>query len=821
MSDARAALFYAAVRWLQRQAKQPILLVLDDLHWADADSLALIGVLARRIERLPVGILAAVRPWPPAATELATMLAADSRAVVESLGPLSADAAEQLLHTRLDATMLDRELTDRALGLTAGNPLLLEQAALMIRRGGVLPEGGGEYELLTPRITALSVGTRRFAESASVLGLRFRSRWAAKLAELEPEPALDAVIELTASGLVRSGEGGALTFVHPLFRQALYDGVAEPVRQQMHAKAFSVLEAAGARSEAAEQAVVGDLFGDAAAIEVLANAGRDAMRAGAVATAARLLRSGARLAGERAATSVLLDLAEAELLSGDPAATLDICHRILAGSPEVPADAVNALRLLGRACFFLGNLAESDSRYQEAVERSESDDPAFAAEVALEHATVSLFAGGPGRSLPSAVRAREVASGAGTGVRAAADLGWGMQAFMSGDPSGLDVARRGADVVVSRGLTDRAASLGFFGTIAACAEDFDAADSALKTALAWAERTGDPIIAALLSTTWAMSLLRRGRLTEALERVVSASALGDVAPGAVPLAVAVEATILFELGKADEAQRLAGIGQRLAEERHEWLPLLWLDLLAMRRALASGHAAEAAARADHLSSLAATLDLREPALVPWAGTAMAAYAAAGRGDAVGGVISGLQATDDSGGRRWPAAMILRGRALLADIEGNVADACGHYTEAARLSEHLPIERIELLCEHGALLRRDNQPVAARTPLGEALQLAEVIHAARLASVAQEELALAGGRRRRRRDENALTAAEERVAALAADGLTNAEIAGSLFISRKTVDTHLQHIYQKLGINSRRDLMRRAFSGNPSHDDDAE
>ncbi|HEU0316119.1 MAG TPA: helix-turn-helix transcriptional regulator [Solirubrobacteraceae bacterium] len=119
---------------------------------------------------------------------------------------------------------------------------------------------------------------------------------------------------------------------------------------------------------------------------------------------------------------------------------------------------------------------------------------------------------------------------------------------------------------------------------------------------------------------------------------------------------------------------------------------------------------------------------------------------------------------------------------------------------------LPLERIETLLEWGAFLRRRGQLLRARPVLGEALAAAEVHGADWYSDVARAELGLAGGRRRRRReDRDALTTAEQRVARLAAAGLSNREIADQLWLSVNTVGSHLRSIYAKLGIHSRREL----------------
>ena len=99
MGDVRAARFYGVLRWLE-QVSDPVLLALDDLHWADPDSLALLSFVCRRLVGLPVAVLGTLRPWPPGAQELAGALVYDGHARLHRLAPLSEDAAATLLAAR-------------------------------------------------------------------------------------------------------------------------------------------------------------------------------------------------------------------------------------------------------------------------------------------------------------------------------------------------------------------------------------------------------------------------------------------------------------------------------------------------------------------------------------------------------------------------------------------------------------------------------------------------------------------------------------------------------------------------------------------------
>ena len=248
------------LRWLEATATEPVLLVFDDLHWADPDSLDLVSFLVRRIRRLPVAVLGALRPWPPAANELATALAYDGYAVLDRLAPLSSDAVAELLAARLGGPVSNAALRT-AWELCGGNPLLLEQVAAAIGRrehiGAAAQIGTAAIraDIVLTRFAGVPKSALRCAQAASVLGTRFRPELAVRVAQLDEREADTALDALCRSGLVRPHTGMTAEFVHPLFRQALYDDVAVPVRTRLHARAFSELTARGLHGEALDHAV--------------------------------------------------------------------------------------------------------------------------------------------------------------------------------------------------------------------------------------------------------------------------------------------------------------------------------------------------------------------------------------------------------------------------------------------------------------------------------------------------------------------------------------------------------------------------------------
>src|SRR6266480_4382083 len=136
--QARATRLYAAEQFLEG-LPSPSLILLDDLHWADEDSLALLSFLCRRIGSLPIAVIGTLRPWPQSALNMLAPLATGGDATVEQLMPLSAAAATEMLNDRTGIT-ISGPSAQRATTLAAGNPLLLEEIASNVRSGRGVPD---------------------------------------------------------------------------------------------------------------------------------------------------------------------------------------------------------------------------------------------------------------------------------------------------------------------------------------------------------------------------------------------------------------------------------------------------------------------------------------------------------------------------------------------------------------------------------------------------------------------------------------------------------------------------------------------------------
>ena len=810
--DARAAYFYSTLRRLEAR-KQPALILLDDLHWADADSLSLVSFLSHRLESVPVALIATLRPWPRAALDLARHLAQHGQAQLEQLMPLSPEAATVLLREYVGSTVTV-EAAGRAWSASGGNPLLLEEVGRGLRQGHdmtYLAEGGAEAALLLSRIAGPGADLR-YAHAASVFGIEFRPLLAAVVAGLADREATEALDVLVEAGLVRPGQAGWAQFTHPLFRQALYDDMAPPIREQWHAEAFRQLLAHGAEpSEAAEHAVSGQLMGDPQAISVLQRAGRTAMAAGAVATARHRLQAAVTLAGDSASLQLLTGLAETLLSTGEPGRAVEVYSRIL--QSQDAGDRAHIHRMLGRALFVSGDARAADGQFTAAAELGlAASDRLTAIEALLDHATASWIAGGIGRAVTLASRARDLALEADPQLRRRAESTWALVTFISGSPAGLPAAAAAAAEVEANPLSETVdptwgwGTLGNYMFISEFSEAYEEAQRVLEIAYGAAEQLGAPMAIGLLESLRTNALIRRGRLHEALAHAEHAMAMVDLVPSLAGYAWVANAGTLLELGRIDET---ADWCDRIEKLPQSLILKLWMQRMRGIIMTRRGRHQEASDFFRVAETIANQAGLLEPCVVPWSRDAIAAHVASGRLEDAARVVAWLEKNGAQLPCKWPMATQLFGSALLADRAGENDVAEARYREALELYALInqPLSEIRTMIFFGRFLRQAGKAIQARPYLARAVDVATEAGAIWLAQMAMEELHTAGGRHRPHQHPDELTPQERRVAELAVGGIKVRQIAEHLSVSPRTVETHLQHVYQKLGVSSQVELMK--------------
>ncbi len=820
----QSARFYRTLRWLsERSEERPLVMALDDLHWADADSLELLGFLCRRLSGSRVAVLGTLRPEPPLAYVLAQDLASAQRARLSTLEPLSRDGAAQLL-SRVLGRSPDRDEAGELWRACAGTPLLLEAAGRAVAEGTPLHqlENGpsGDRSLLLRRFADAGSKGFDYVKAGAILGIRFDHTKAAALSGVAPSAADDALVQLVRVGVLEDRGADNVAFVHPLFVQALLDIQPSALRKRQHAAAFALVVAEhGPDALAAEHAALAGLVGDPLAVEITARAGKAALAQGALRAASTHLESALRLAAEDPPVDLVLLYGQALVARAEVEKPRVLCAELLARDLDASARQ-QALRLLARVESLANRPSQAQQLFMQAA--AVALDPADRVEVLCD-ALLTCLTSAPGEwVLDTARRALAIVADSSPQQRLLRFVESYAALVCRCD------AREAvpfAEEVIRVGARAAGPAQGWNVTIAVHAlntckmlENFDGARAIFEHEYAEAVQAGAPVLMSALAVAYADVLLRLGRLREAIELVEHTSALFDrrIQPWADLAAAVLYSELGLDARSRAHIEALREFQADIPAEQYAVVSL-WLHLLGGRKALAAGlheQASDTMLRAAEIATIGGRI---EPCMVPWAGVALDAHLAADRLERAREVLSELELRAATLPSRWPRAVIALGHAGLAAVEGSRELADERFAEAvdrfAELSQ--PLELAQALISFGTFQRRTGRPRDAREPLARAVGICEGMHAERLARVARAELAASGGRRRRRsEDGSALTPQERRVAALAADGLANGQIAAALHLSPKTISFHLQRVYSKLDIHSRRDLIRRAEEFSP-------
>jgi DNA-binding CsgD family transcriptional regulator len=814
---------------------RPLLIAIDDAQWADELSALALRVLVPALMSSPVLWLLARRPVPArSSTQDAVNWLISEGAGRVVLAPLSHDAVHELCRIVLgadpDEAILD--LTDRC----GGNPFLLEWMLNTVRddgrvavpdRAAVLVADGLPSQVFTvmnQQLLDLSSGARRLLDAGSVLGRPFTVHEASALVNESPVELLPAVDEAVGAGTLIERES-ALTFRHDLIREAIYQNLSGPVRTALHREAATMAQAEGCSPvEIAEHLVLSGARGDERAVGVLHQAAtqvapsapgtaadlmlrsldlldhNDPARAGMVATSVRLLAAAGRVMEARELGEVVLR------------ASLD------------PSTESTLLLGLATALKHAGLNATVVSYTQRALAIPGIPEPTRAELLAIEaHALVYV------EDLEGADRAAAEAAAVGesSGVPAAVVFGLVARSVVSRAKGELSQAITWAEQAVEtadRALGEarhRHPGLWLAWTLVAV-DRFDEADAAYHSGQQEARQLG---------TAWSFPLWHFYR-----------------------------AELRLAAGRLDDAQAEAEAGVRIAEQLAAMqlgVPLLaLLARVALSRdepAVARNHVrkAQGLVGADVAGIGAGNLAWSVALLENAGGSPEAAVETLA--DLYDGFPSRLRLlVDEPGagpmlvrmakraGARGPAARAAQAIRSLADRNPGVATLAGCATHAeGLLDDDLDALRAAVdlhrgsrrpLCVAAALEdtavaeHRAGNAARAVELLQEALARQVAAGAKRDAARIQKRLRLLGVRQVWRSDLcgptttwDSITESELRVVRLVADGLTNREAAERLYLSPHTVDSHLRHVFTKLGIKSRVELTRHVMAHDASGD----
>ncbi len=796
--------------------QQPLLLAVDDAHWSDAVSLDFLGFLVPRLEELPVLLVLACRPDEPGAERSLSRIATDSAARRLVPRALSAGGAAALLANELEHEP-EGAFAATCHEVSGGNPFLLCELARTLLAEEIAPAAAQASlvrELAPERVTRtvlvrlarLSPEAQAVARAVVVLGDGADGRLAAELAGLDEAAAARGADELRAAAILDPDK--ALRFVHPLVRTALDAELPAGERAVAHARTVELLRERGASAQQlAAHLVATETRGSRATVETLLEAGRAALASGAPRAASAYLRRALHEPAPGDLRAAILDaLVTAGIRAPDPALFSSLLPDLLEELERDPALRVRSGRKVSVWMILNGRGDDAGPLLERAIEAAEElgdVDRAFRLEaqlclVAQQSLTATRARLEPyvDRIPPDSVSGR---------LAAALESEW----------HGFDGTAADATEAAGRALAHGGRIFveqpEFFSpgrpVIALIfADELAQAQRAVEQALAFARaRNATPELAAALwmsgGTAWA-----RGDLAAAeadARQALEVARLGRLRFAELPLQ-AVLACMLVARGELDAAEAELEAGGMTGE-----IPSVFVFALAL---FARGHlrfeqgrfqeAADDFLKLNRLSAGWGVIGAPSPP----------AHLCATRAVAACGDRERARTMADESLRRarhWGASTFvshaLRALAMTTDGEEQLTSL----EEAVAVLDGSParLARAEALTDLGAALRRARRRTDARAPLREALDLARRCGAARLARRAHDELEATGEKARHHAPigVESLTPRERRVAELAASPMTNRQIAQTLFVTIKTVETHLAAVYDKLAIRSRQEL----------------
>jgi DNA-binding CsgD family transcriptional regulator len=799
--------------WLAANAseREPLLLAVDDAHWSDPLSLRWLVYLLQRLDDLPIALIATARPeqsGPQA--ELVLRIARHGLTSERSLAPLSDAAVGQLVQAELGNA--GDKLVTACVAATGGNPFYVRDFVAAVRTGA----DGGDADRLAAeplsgavlgRISSLPEPAPALATAVAVLGSGAPLERVAALAGIEADEAASAADALADVAVLERGP--QLAFVHPLVREAVYASLPEARRARAHARAAELLRDGGADPERVASHLVeaGAAAGEWAS-PALRRAAARASERGAPAAAVSYLRVAANgMVPESERGELLAQLALAEAKTREPGAVAR-AHEALAAIDDARERAAAALEIgLALVDASEPRAAEIFARGLEALEAEDGADDELAMTlrssrlaVGIGHATAD-----PG-DLETVISRGErgVANPAERLMLAHGALGPALRGEAIEEVRRLaraSLAGEAPDVTSPTAIAARS----FAATALFMAGELVEAERALTSVIGTARERGAVLAFGTLSHLRAHALHRRGRLEDAIAD--AQSALDTVRYGwepELPAVYAVLALCLLERGEVDAAEAALDVpgGEKRWGETFTWADVLDArGRVRLARGDAQGALEDFRACGERLKPLGTS----HCGVVPWGPGGSLAALELGEIELAGELAGEDVELARSFGAKRELGLALRTAGIVAGGDRGL-ELLREAVDALRESE-AELELAHALSDLGGSLLAEDHRVAAREPLTEALDLAHRCGADALEETARERLVATGARPRRAsaRGSDALTPREHRIAAMAADGLGNRDIAEALFITTKTVETHLGRAYRKLGISSREEL----------------
>ena len=807
----------------------PMVIAVEDLHWADPSTLLCLRQLCRRLTHLPLLLVGTLRPSPWSA-ELDRLLEdfvahGGSHLLLGSIGPEDvATLATEVLGTPPSPTLL------QAVEGAGGNPLFVTRLLHALSSEGAIEVRGGRAELqefvlpssfrllILRQLGTLPMETIEVLRVASILGASFSLAELSTVLDRPSSALVNSIQEAVRAGVL--GEvGERLAFHHELVREAVYLDLPLSVRRALHLQAGRALAAAEAPpGQVAAHLAVGAAPGDQEAIRWLRRAaGVAARRAPSVAVGLLERATELMAATDPARVAVDAELVAIFAWSGRVHDAEARARELLV--PGLPADVERTLRLtLAESMLARGRAGDAFQEMQALIQTLPENDPQRAGLLAFA-AWTRLFSGDIQGAVAEEDEALAAAAHQGDeGARSVALCGLGIASHLLGDPRravelGTEAIRR-AEQDPTHHL-DRYPARLFLGRAYQDGDQMAEADRVLREGLRRSEELGLAVHLPFYHAQLGALRFATGEWDDAVAELEAAIQLGEEQQwGAL-----IQPRSLLTLVTIHRNQLLAAEESLDLAEREfaETGSAYGVDTMLWARALLLEVRGDAQAALSIIETAWAGPLLRIPPQLVRIGPDLVRLAvAAGRPELGRAVVEAMdEATATSPAATWRAAA-LWGRGLLHGDADALVESVGAYQRAPR-----PIERARACEDAATALSRVGRREEAAVLLQDAVGVYERVGAS--IDLLRTEAALRGlgirrGRRRTRRRPSkgweSLTPTEIEVVLLVTQGLTNVEIGRRLFISRRTVETHLSHIFAKLGVSSRVQLAAHASRARP-------
>lgn len=776
----------------------PVILGIDDLQWLDGSSQAVVAFVARRL-RGRVGLLVTERTESDRRSVTSWLQLARPDAVDRvRVRPLSLGGLHELVSDRLGRSF-SRPTMVRIAEVSGGNPFYALEMARAVDTEPDLPRTLAELVRmriadLNPEANDALLAAACVAEPTVDVLARVADTTTERMATLLEEVESRGVIEIN---------GNRVDYAHPILARGVYVAASAARRRRMHRALADVVDQPELK---ARHLALAASRKDPEILQALDDAANAARARGAPSAAAELVDLAIKLGGDT--PSRRLRSAGHHFRAGDT----DQAHAVLGPAIEQMRPGTLralALNLLAGIWIYRRSFHAAVDALQDAV-RDAQENTAVLAQTLLMLSFAQANAGDYVEALSNSQEAVKYAEELGIGVltsQAIAD--WQILSALCGNGFDEDSLRRALELedpdidvpIPFRGHSAAAQVLSWAGRLDEAYEHMQVlrrrcldrgADSDMLFVAVW-----DTLI-----NVW------RGNFAEGAETADDAMERAEQMGGdhGLVIALTVRGLVNAYTGRVEQARADAHAAVEAAMRFRapllaEW-PIITLGFVSVSLGDHEQALTDLAPLIAGFDDLVCT-EIIKAGFVPDAVEAMVAL---GRVDEARPMIETLERNGERLDRPWMLAIAARCRALVLASEGDVDGAERAVRQA--MAEHdraaMPFERARTQLLLGQLQRRKRQKQAATTTLAEALKTFESLGTPLWVERARAEIGRTGAARDRA---NVLTPSEQRVAELAASGMTNRDIAAALFVSAKTVEANLTQIYRKLGIRSRAELGR--------------